>query len=120
MDRLCIDVLVRDDCFSSSLLRLLGEEESHCKDVHRLTALIDVSLGLLSPDNDGVRQKVRWMATVNVSWSQCSQLCLCLVSWFSGRVEICMQTVEASLSKSTAVSGGEFLRQVTGTTMDSG
>lgn len=53
MDRLCIDVLIRDESFSSSLLRLLGQEESLCKDVHRLTALIDVSLGLLNGDNPG-------------------------------------------------------------------
>ena len=62
MDRLCIDMLIRNESFSSSLLRLLGTEESLCKDVHRLTALIDVALGLLSPDNPG--QKVCGMAMI--------------------------------------------------------
>lgn len=99
MDRLCIDVLIRSESFSSSFLRLLGEEELRCKDVHRITALIDVSLGLLSPEFAG--QEVRLMATVNLSWSHCSQLSVRLA--IAGSVEIRLQAFDASLSTSPEV-----------------
>lgn len=56
MNRLCIDRLIHDASFSSSLLAYLKEEESTCKDVHRLSAIIDVSLGLVGAEND--RHKV--------------------------------------------------------------
>jgi hypothetical protein len=48
MNRMCIDRLIQDRSFSSSLLSLLQEEERECKDVYRLTAIVNVSLGLLT------------------------------------------------------------------------
>lgn len=57
MNRLCIDRLVDDTSFSMAMLNSLEQEESKCKDVHRLTAIIDVSLGLMGTGNGC--QKVR-------------------------------------------------------------
>jgi hypothetical protein len=48
MNRMCVDSLVQNGSFSSSLLSLLQKEEIECKDVHRLTAIINVSLGLMT------------------------------------------------------------------------
>lgn len=57
MNRLCIEHLTHDASFSSSLLNHLVDEESTCKDVHRLAAIIDVALGLLG--TAATCQKVR-------------------------------------------------------------
>ena len=57
MNRLCIDGLVNDSSFSKRLLMYLKKEESTCTDVHRLSAIIDVNMGLLGAENDC--QKVR-------------------------------------------------------------
>lgn len=47
MNRMSMEQLLHDQSFLSSLLSLLKEEEKLCKDVHRLTAIINVSLGLM-------------------------------------------------------------------------
>jgi hypothetical protein len=47
MSRICIDSLIQDERFSTVLLLHLKEEETQCKDVHRLFAIITVALGLL-------------------------------------------------------------------------
>lgn len=57
MDHMCIDRLIHEKSFSSPLLSLLQQEERGCKDVHRLTAILHVSLGLLtSTDSEKVRK----------------------------------------------------------------
>lgn len=42
-----IEQLISDAAFVSSLCTLLREEEKGCKDVHRLTSIVTVTLGLL-------------------------------------------------------------------------
>ena len=51
MNRLCIERLVGQTSFSTSLLIRLREEESNCKEVHRLAAIVDVCLGLVGTGN---------------------------------------------------------------------
>ena len=51
MNRVCIDQLINDTLFSATLSSRLREEEADCKDVHRLTAIVNVSLGLLGSTN---------------------------------------------------------------------
>jgi hypothetical protein len=48
MNRMCMDSLFQSDTFSSALLRCLQEEVRSCSDVHRLTSIINVSLGLVT------------------------------------------------------------------------
>ena len=48
MSRGCLDHLILDVDFSRSLLSHLQAEETNCNDVHRLLAIIIVSLGLLA------------------------------------------------------------------------
>jgi hypothetical protein len=52
MNRLCIDGLVNDPSFSNKLLVYLKKEESTCTDVHRLSAIIEVNMGLVGAEND--------------------------------------------------------------------
>ena len=56
MNRVCIDQLINDSFFSSSLSMLLREEEKQCKDVHRLTAIVNVALGLLGITNESQKE----------------------------------------------------------------
>jgi len=73
MNRLCIDGLVNDSSFSNQLLMYLKKEESTCTDVHRLSAIIDVNMGLLGAEND------------------CQKVCVVGVWWHEPRS---VQTVE--------------------------
>jgi len=56
-NRLCIDGLINDASFSRKLLMYLTKEERISTDVHRLAAIIDVTMGLVGAANDC--QKVR-------------------------------------------------------------
>lgn len=51
-----IEQLTSDAAFVSSLCALLREEEIGCKDVHRLTSIVAVTLGLLG--TSGAMEKV--------------------------------------------------------------
>ena len=58
MERVAIDQLISDAAFVSSLCSLLREEEKGCKDVHRLTSIVSVTLGLLGTSREMEKVKI--------------------------------------------------------------
>jgi hypothetical protein len=64
MDRVCIDRLTSDPSFLSSLCKHLREEEKGCKDVHRLTSIVNVSLGLLGPTSETEKEPLAFVCTM--------------------------------------------------------
>jgi hypothetical protein len=107
ISRVCIDELIQDVIFSRSLLQHLEEEEKECKDVHRLFAIINVSLGLLR--GTGMEKVIIFPLIGCVSASAyciyrhlgtCSDS---LLLYSTGRLQICVQDAFSSVSSSTAV-----------------
>ena len=96
INRLCIDGLVNDSSFSNHLLMYLKKEESTCTDVHRLSAIIDVNMGLLGAENDC--QKVCGVIFQEVFRLLKSSHHVLLLDRRVGDHVIRLQTLDASLS----------------------
>jgi hypothetical protein len=96
MNRICIERLVDDTSFSMSLLNRLREEESNCKDVHRLTAIIDVSLGLVGTGNECQKVRIHVMdhSFPLFFFRNSTHCCIQIV----GAAGVCVQAADASLS----------------------
>jgi hypothetical protein len=104
ISRVCIDELIQDVDFSRSLLQHLEEEEKECKDIHRLFAIINVSLGLLR--GTGMEKVIIFPLvgdlpeSIDLHLTPCSDF---LLLYSTGRPQICVQDAFSSVSSSTAV-----------------
>ena len=58
MERMAIDQLTDDAAFRSALCKLLREEEKGCNDIHRLTSIVTVTLGLLGTGDEIEKVKI--------------------------------------------------------------
>ncbi|CAJ1936513.1 unnamed protein product [Cylindrotheca closterium] len=64
MERVAIDQLINDAAFVSSLCTLLREEEKGCKDVHRLTSIVSVTLGLVGTSGEIEKEPLAFVCTM--------------------------------------------------------
>jgi hypothetical protein len=104
ISRVCIDELIQDVDFSRSLLQHLEEEEKECKDVHRLFAIVNVSLGLLR--GTGMEKVIIFPLIGGLP--ECIDHHLSprsnfLLLYSTGCPKICVQDAFSSVSSSTAV-----------------
>lgn len=108
---MCIDLLFANADFSSALLEHLIAEEKVCKDVHRLTAILDVSLCLLGPNNDEAAVSLVWH---NVFDCTCGLFVFLILFLPKGCYCICLQISRAFVSESPPNCCGESVCEVAG------